>query len=108
MSKQAVTEEECEQRMNPLKQDIGQIKTALIGHDMRGGIVADVAVLKQEVAEVGKTLKELQKSNGPITVRNGHQRLARREKYLFYGSIVSAITLITIELFKYIPQLLNR
>ena len=43
-----VTKPECAQISASIKEELKTIRTALVGEDMRGGIVKDVADLKKE------------------------------------------------------------
>lgn len=47
-----VSKAECRQRMAPLVADVGTIKRALVGEDMRGGLVRDVSDMKQELTGI--------------------------------------------------------
>lgn len=55
-AKAYVTEEICAKRVSEMKTDLATIKKALIGEDMRGGIVKDLAdlILKFNANEESK------------------------------------------------------
>lgn len=76
-----VTTAECAQISGSINKELGTIKRALVGDDMRGGIVKDVADIKSN----------LRNSTG----------LGRKERAMIYTSIISVAGLIIIELIKF-------
>lgn len=50
-----VTRAECYRTTTIMKEDLKTIRTALVGKDMRGGIVKDVTDLKKDVGDLKKT-----------------------------------------------------
>lgn len=59
-SDRVVTFGECEKNMQPIKDDLGTVLKALVGDDLRGGIVKDVADTKKDIAEIKNALKSRQ------------------------------------------------
>jgi hypothetical protein len=47
--------------MSPVLEDVRTLKNAVVGPDMRGGMVADIATMKSDVAEIKKALNGQQK-----------------------------------------------
>lgn len=87
-----VTKEDCSKVTNALTMDMKQIKTALIGEDMRGGIVKDVADTKKDIAEIKA---DIANQNG-----NNRESLGRKEKAMIYCAVIAASSMIVVELVK--------
>ncbi len=47
--------DECEKRMSEWKDDLKLVKLALVGNDMRGGLVSEVAALTAQIADLVKS-----------------------------------------------------
>jgi len=73
-----VTREECIKAMEQVAIDIKVMKRALVGEDMRGGIVKDIAELKSKINEF----------NHVSTVK---AELSLRWKIAILGSLVALI-----------------
>jgi hypothetical protein len=58
-----VTHVECTATMLPLLEDIAMIKKALIGEDMKGGIVKDFNDMKNDISDIkdNQTEKKVQR-----------------------------------------------
>lgn len=54
-----VTRAECHRTTTAMKDDLKTIRTALVGEDMRGGIVKDVADLKKEKSVFAQAIKSV-------------------------------------------------
>lgn len=52
-----VTKDECAQISGDIKDELRTIRVALVGEDMRGGLVKDVADLKKERSSTVEVLK---------------------------------------------------
>lgn len=74
--------------------DVKQIKTAIIGEDMRGGIVRDMADAKKDIAEIKKDMK------GGSQNAAGCDHLGKREKAMIYCSVIAASSVVFVELVK--------
>ena len=81
-----VTKGECQQITASFREDLGTVKMALVGGDMRGGIVKDVSEIKSTLTSV--------KNNGS---KNG---LGRKERALVYTSIIGTGGLIVVEVIR--------
>jgi hypothetical protein len=88
-----VTKEECSKLTTSRDADLKQIKTALIGEDMRGGIVKDVAETKKDIAEIKKDIAN-QKSDCH------ESSLGKKEKAMIYCAVIAASSMIVVELVK--------
>ena len=49
-----VTKADCDAAMTPMANDLKTVKEALVGPDLRGGMVKDVGDLKLQVANITK------------------------------------------------------
>lgn len=58
-----VTRSECHKNIKSLKEDINVIKLALVGPDLRGGLVKDVGVLKGTVDKIKNHRAGISKRN---------------------------------------------
>jgi len=56
---QYVTRAECVQISSTIKEELKAIRTALVGEDMRGGLVKDVADLKKERSTTLEIVKSI-------------------------------------------------
>jgi len=71
--------------MEPLKNDLTTVLKALVGDDLRGGIVKDVADTKKDISEIKASIK----NNG---VNNGHNGgLGRKEKAIVYSALITSV-----------------
>jgi len=77
-----VTKTECSQRMMGFQDDLATVKKAIIGDDMRGGMVRDIAEIKGKV------------KNG------GNGGLGKRERAMIYVSVIGTSGLIGAELIR--------
>ena len=78
-----VTKVECQQITSAFREDLGTVKMALVGDDMRGGIVRDVS-------EIRSTLKN-----------NGYSKgLGKKERALIYTSLIGTSGVILAELIR--------
>ena len=74
-----VTKAECYKTHAQITNDFGTIKKALVGDDLRGGIVKDVADIKTTL-----------KNNGTTGSRNGG--LGRKEKAMIYVALITSLS----------------
>ncbi len=88
-----VTKAECYKTHVQITGDINQVKNALVGEDLRGGIVKDVADTKKDIAEIKTTLK-----NNPN--RNNGNSLGKRERAMVYSSLIASGGVIIVEIVK--------
>ena len=77
-----VTKTECRQRMSGFQDDLATVKKAIIGDDMRGGMVRDIAEIKGKV------------KNG------GNGGLGKRERTMIYVSLIGTGGLVVGELIR--------
>lgn len=54
-----ITRAECAQISTAIKDELKTIRTALVGNDMRGGLVKDVADLKKERSTTVEVVKSI-------------------------------------------------
>jgi len=84
MAEEFVTKAECYKTHAQITNDFATIKRALVGDDLRGGIVKDVADTKKDISEIKTSMKN---GNG-----NGHNgRLGRREKAMVYSALITSV-----------------
>ena len=81
-----VTKAECYKTHAQITSDFGTIKKALVGDDLRGGLVKDVADTKKDIAEIKTTLKD----NGDNGSNNGG--LGRKEKAMLYVALITSLS----------------
>ncbi len=81
-----VTKGECQQITASFREDMGTVKMALVGGDLRGGIVKDLSEMKGTLNTV--------KNNGS---KNG---LGKKERALVYTSIIGTGGLIIVEVIR--------
>lgn len=78
-----VTKVECQQITSTFREDLGTVKMALVGEDMRGGIVRDVS-------EIRSTLKN-----------NGYSKgLGKKERALIYTSLIGTSGVVLAEIIR--------
>ena len=91
MTEEFVTKDECYKINEDIKSDISQIKTALVGEDLRSGLVKDVT-------EIRMTLKNSHlHSQG-----NNNEGFGRRERAIVYSSAIASSGLVIAEVLKFI------
>lgn len=54
-----VTRAECARISSEVREDLEILKTALVGKDLRGGIVADISAVKAQVEELAKVQADM-------------------------------------------------
>ena len=86
MAEQFVTKDECYKTHDRIKGDMSQIKDALVGSDLRSGLVKDVTEIKM-------TLK-----NNPN--RNNGNGLGKRERAMVYCAFIASGGVIAVEIIK--------
>jgi hypothetical protein len=96
MAEEFVTKAECFKTHTQIILDFGTIKKALVGDDLRGGIVKDVADTKKDIAEIKNALKK----NGDNGSNNGG--FGRRERAIVYSSAIASSGLVIAEVLKFI------
>jgi len=79
-----VTKDDCVKSMAPIQSDITTIKKALVGDDLRGGIVKDVADIKA-------TLKNTSSQN------NGGG-LDKKQQAIIYSTAITTCGLVVMKL----------
>ena len=84
-SSEFVTKVECRQITSGFQDDLATVKKAIMGDDMRGGMVRDIAEIKVKMNKV-------QNSN------NGG--LGKKERAMVYASIIGTGGLISVELIR--------
>ncbi len=77
-----VTKAECSQKMMGFQDDLATVKKAIIGDDMRGGMVRDIAEIKGKVKN------------------SGNGGLGKRERAMVYVSLIGTSGLIGAELIR--------
>jgi len=78
-----VTKVECQQITSTFREDMGTVKMALVGEDMRGGLVKDVS-------EIRSSLKN-----------NGYSKgLGKKERALIYTSIIGTGGIVLAEIIR--------
>jgi hypothetical protein len=78
-----VTKVECQQITATFREDMGTVKKALVGEDMRGGLVKDVS-------EIRVSLKN-----------NGYSKgLGKKERALIYTSIIGTTGVVLAEVIR--------
>jgi hypothetical protein len=77
-----VTKAECRQITSGFQDDLATVKKAIIGDDMRGGMVRDIAEIKGKV------------KNG------GNGGLGKRERAMVYVSLIGTGGLLGVELIR--------
>jgi hypothetical protein len=85
MTEEFVTKAECYKTHAQILTDFGTFKKALVGDDLRGGIVKDVADTKKDIAEIKTALK----NNGGNGSNNG--RLGKKEKAIVYSALITSV-----------------
>lgn len=78
-----MTKSECFQISSAIRKDMDVMKKALVGDDMRGGIVKDLSEIKTAL-----------KNN------SGTRGLGRKEKAIIYSSLIGTTGLIIVELIR--------
>jgi hypothetical protein len=81
-----VTKADCAKNMAPINSDLLTIKKALVGDDLRGGLVQDVTYIKT-------TLK-----NNPN--QNNGNSLGKRERAMVYCSLIASSGVVAVEVIK--------
>jgi len=54
-----ITAEECAKNMEPIQDNLNTVLKALVGDDLRGGLVKDVADTKKDISETKKDISEI-------------------------------------------------
>jgi hypothetical protein len=96
MNNKTVTFDECAKNMAPIQEDLATVLKALVGDDLRGGIVKDVADTKKDISEIKNALK----SKPPNCEPNKGNSWGRREKALVAVAVIGAsasVVIATIE-----------
>lgn len=84
-----VTKAECYKTHAQITNDFGTIKKALVGEDLRGGLVKDVADTKKDVAEI----KTAMKTDRNISDKYGHNGgLGRKERAMLYVALITSLS----------------
>jgi len=84
-----VTKAECYKTHIQITSDISQIKNAIVGEDLRGGIVKDVADTKKDISEIKTAIR----NDRDISNNNGHNGgLGRKEKAIVYTAIITSVS----------------
>lgn len=82
-----VTKVECQQITSTFREDLSTVKKALVGEDMRGGIVKDVS-------EIRSSLKN-----------NGYSKgLGKKERALIYTSLIGTSGVILAEIIRCVAR----
>ena len=76
-----VTVDECKRITRSFRNDLGVIKKALVGPDLRGGLVADVSEIKTKV-------------------NNGGNGLSKKNRVAIYSSLIVSSGLVIVEIVK--------
>jgi hypothetical protein len=85
--KKYVTEADCAQFRNQFYSEISVIKKALIGSDMRSGLVRDISDINKRIAKIEVALQNVQSSvNNPCD-----SGLSAKEKAAIISSFVMAL-----------------
>lgn len=84
-SSEFVTKVECRQITSSFQEDLVTVKKAIMGDDMRGGMVRDISEIKSQVNKVNK-------------VNNGG--LGKRERAMVYVSLIGTGGLVSVELIR--------
>lgn len=87
-SSEFVTKVECRQITSSFQEDLVTVKKAIMGDDMRGGMVRDISEIKSQVNKVNKVNK----------VNNGG--LGKRERAMVYVSLIGTGGLVSVELIR--------
>lgn len=80
-----VTKGECGQKMVGVQTDLAMVKKAIMGDDMRGGMVRDISEIKGRVNKA---------NNG------GNGGLGKRERAMVYVSLIGTGGLVGVELIR--------
>ena len=84
MDNEFIAKAECYKTHAQITCDFETIKKALVGDDLRGGLVKDVADTKKDISEIKRSIKN---SNG-----NGHNGgLGRKEKAIVYTALITSV-----------------
>jgi hypothetical protein len=85
---------DCAKAMQPLEGDIKQIREALVGVDLRGGLVKDVQQLNSKLDDIiddAKSAKQL-----AAEVRDS----TRQWRLIIFGSLLAAMLALSVEVIK--------
>ena len=80
-----ITKAECYKTHTQITTDFATIKKALVGDDLRGGIVKDVADIKAAL-------------NNPPKSSGGCDHLSRRERAMIYCAVIAAFASVAVAL----------
>ncbi len=94
-----VTKDDCSKITLETDSKINTVLKALVGDDLRGGLVKDVGDTKKDVADIKTTLK----NNGNNNHNGG---LGRKEKAIVYTALITSVSgttgIIIVEALKYL------
>ena len=99
MSKQYVTRDQCEQTVSSIRSDLSILKIALVGEDLRGGIVADLAKAVSTISNIAVEQSRVK------TEKTEKEELGSKWKLLIAGTLTGQTATIIIFIVKEILHL---
>lgn len=95
-----ITRSECASQRAPVIADITIIKKALVGEDLRGGIVKACTVMQEDIKEMKKSINDANHK------QEKKQELALKYKIVITAAVISAGAVLGAEIIKLVATVL--